>query len=259
MSTILFDQIVYGPIHSRRLGVSLGINISPTDGKRCSFNCIYCECGLNEERPAHTRAPRREEVREALHAKLTAMRQEGVHPDVITFSGNGEPTMHPEFAGIIDDTIALRNKLCPEAKVAVLSNSTMLHKEAVFRALLKVDDNLMKLDAVSDKLIRLIDDPEIKDFSAGELIGQLQRFNGQLTIQTIFLRGVRDGVVIDNTGDDDVSAWIEALKSINPHKVMIYTIDRETPVKSLEKVPVDELNAIAARVRAAGLEVSVSA
>lgn len=259
MSTILFDQIVYGPIHSRRLGVSLGVNISPPDGKRCSFNCIYCECGLNEERPASRRAPRREEVRQALESKLLQMRTEGVFPDVITFSGNGEPTMHPEFSGIIDDTIALRDRLCPEAKVAVLSNSTMLHKEDVFQALLKVDENLMKLDSVSDERIRQIDDPEMKDFTAEKLIRQLKRFNGKLIIQTIFLRGERDGIIIDNTSDEEVSEWIAALKEINPQKVMIYTIDRETPVKSLQKISLDELNAIAERVREAGFEVSVSA
>lgn len=259
MSTILFDRIVYGPIHSRRLGVSLGVNISPPDGKRCSFNCIYCECGLNEERPAHERAPLREEVERALELKLRQMQLEKVHPDVITFSGNGEPTMHPEFGKIIDDTLALRDRLCPEAKIAVLSNSTMLHKEDVFQALLKVDENLMKLDSVSDKRIRQIDDPAINNFTSRELISQLKRFNGKLSIQTIFLRGERDGVVVDNTSDEEVAAWIGALKEINPQKVMIYTIDRETPVKSLRKVSIEELNIIAARVRDAGFDVTVSA
>ena len=259
MSTILFDQIVYGPIHSRRLGVSLGINISPSDGKRCSFNCIYCECGLNEERIAHIRAPRRADVQQALEVKLLQMKSDNVYPDVITFSGNGEPTMHPEFAGIIEDTIMLRDHLCPEAKVAVLSNSTMLHKEDVFHALLKVDECIMKLDSVIDERICQIDDPEIKDFTAKELIRQLMRFDGKLTIQTIFLRGERDGIIIDNTSEEELSLWIEALRKINPRKVMIYTIDRETPVKSLRKVSKDELNAIADRVREAGFEVSVSA
>ena len=258
MSTILFDQIVYGPVHSRRLGISLGINISPMNGKRCSFNCIYCECGLNEERRTHMPAPRRKEVQQALETKLQQLTSKGVNPDVITFSGNGEPTMHPEFEGIIDDTLALRNQLCPKAKVAVLSNSTMLHNESVFQALLKVDDNLMKLDSVLDERIRQIDDPEIKNFTSKELIRQLKRFAGKLVIQTIFLRGERNGVIIDNTSEAEVSAWIEALKEINPRKVMIYTIDRETPIKSLQRLLPEELNTIAARVQAAGLDVSVS-
>ena len=258
MSTQLFYQIVYGPVNSRRLGVSLGVNISPTDGKRCSFNCIYCECGLNEERPAKKNAPLREEIQYALETKLLQMNTEGIHPDVITFSGNGEPTLHPDFAGIIDDTLKLRNQQCPLARVAVLSNSTMLHKDDVFQALCKVDDNIMKLDSVSDMRIKQIDDPENKHFSSVALVRQLCRFNGCLIIQTMFLRGVRDGVVIDNTGKDDITAWIDALKKINPRKVMIYTISRETPVKLLQKISRIELETIAERVRNEGFEVSVS-
>jgi len=258
MATLLFDQIVYGPIHSRRLGVSLGINLSPMDGKRCTFDCIYCECGLNAERHAHTPAPSREKVKEALTQKLTLMKTEGIHPDVITFSGNGEPTMHPDFAGIIDDTLSLRDELCPEAKVAVLSNSTMLHKEEVVLALCKVDDNLMKLDAATDKLIEQIDQPVIHDFTVKKLIEQLCRFNGKLTIQTIFLQGEHNGVQIDNTHDEDVNLWIEALKKIRPKKVMIYTISRETPVKTLQKVSINTLEKIAEKVRNAGFPVSIS-
>ena len=256
---LLFDQIVYGPVHSRRLGVSLGINISPTDGKRCSFNCIYCECGLNEDRPTKQQAPNRDDIQNALETKLLQMINEGSLPDVITFSGNGEPTLHPEFAGIIDDTLTLRNRLCPQARVAVLSNSTMLHKESVFQALCKVDDNIMKLDSAFDMRIRQIDDPENKHFTSDELIRQLCRFNGQLIIQTMFLRGVRDDLIIDNTIDNEIAIWIKALKQINPRKVMIYTINRETPVKTLQKISRSELEAIAERVRKEGFEVSISA
>jgi wyosine [tRNA(Phe)-imidazoG37] synthetase (radical SAM superfamily) len=258
MATLLFDQIVYGPVHSRRLGVSLGVNISPADGKHCSFNCIYCECGLNEQRQPKQKAPKRETVLQAMEAKLLQMKSEGIYPDVITFSGNGEPTLHPEFAGIIDDTLALRDRLCPQARVAVLSNSTMLHKEHVFQALCKVDDNIMKLDSVSDSRIQQIDDPQIRDFSADDLVRQLCRFDGQLIIQTMFLRGERDGFAIDNTRDEEVTSWIDALLKINPRKVMIYTIDRETPVKSIQKISAFELEAIAARAREKGFEVVVS-
>ncbi|MDR1380419.1 MAG: radical SAM protein [Tannerella sp.] len=258
MPTLLFDEIVYGPVKSRRLGTSLGINISPANGKRCTFNCIYCECGLNEERRTKTPAPPRESVKQALTEKLTAMRTEGICPDVITFSGNGEPTMHPDFAAIIDDTLEIRDRLCPEAKVAVLSNSTMLHREDVIRALCKADENLMKLDAANDDLIGWIDQPEIHGFTAEKLIGQLCRFNGKLIIQTIFLEGEHRGVSIDNTRDEDVARWIEALKKIRPQKVMIYTVSRETPVKTLRKTPVETLEQIAEKVRQAGFEVSVS-
>jgi len=258
MATLLFDRIVYGPVVSRRLGVSLGVNISPPDGKHCSFNCIYCECGLNEQRRPNQKSPQRETVRQAIEANLLQLKAEGIVPDVITFSGNGEPTLHPEFAAIIDDTLALRDRFYPQTRVAVLSNSTMLHSDSVFQALCNVDDNIMKLDSVSDIRIRQIDDPINVNFSSEELIRQLCRFNGQLIIQTIFLRGKRDGIVIDNTSDEEVAIWIDALKQINPRKVMIYTIDRETPIKSLQKIPASELESIAQRVRKEGIAVTVS-
>ena len=258
MATLLFDQIVYGPVRSRRLGVSLGINLSPPDGKRCTFDCIYCECGLNMERITHSPAPSRENVRIALAGKLAQMKTEGFLPDVITFSGNGEPTMHPEFAGIIADTIDMRDKLCPSTKVAVLSNSTMLHKEEVMQALCKVDESLMKFDAATDELITLIDQPAIPDFTAQKLINHLVRFKGKLAVQTMFLQGAYQDIRIDNTRVEDVEKWVDALHIIQPEKVMIYTINRETPVKSLTKIPSETLEKIADKVRATGFHVTVS-
>jgi wyosine [tRNA(Phe)-imidazoG37] synthetase (radical SAM superfamily) len=198
-------------------------------------------------------------VRQALAEALAKMRREGVTPDVITFSGNGEPTMHPDFAGIIDDTLLIRDELCPTAKVAVLSNSTMLHKNEVMEALMKIDDNLMKFDAAENHLMNMIDQPVIHDFTAEKLIRQLCLFNGKLTVQSIFLKGEHNGVSFDNTTGENVKRWIEALKRIRPRKVMIYTINRETPVKTLEKIPPESLQIIADKVREAGFEVSVSA
>lgn len=259
MSTILFDKIVFGPVHSRRLGVSLGMNLLPVDGKLCSFNCIYCECGLNEERRTRTKLPAREEVKEALIRKLTDMQAEGIAPDVITFAGNGEPTMHPEFGGIIEDTIATRNRFFPSAKIAVLSNSTQLHKEEVFQALNKVEDNILKLDSVLDTRIRQLNAPHSPSFTFDRLLEQLCRFNGNLIIQTMFLRGELDGVSVDNTTEAEIEGWLEALKRIKPKQVMIYTIDRETPVKALKKVSKEELESIAGRARREGFDVSVSA
>jgi wyosine [tRNA(Phe)-imidazoG37] synthetase (radical SAM superfamily) len=259
MATALFDKIVYGPVHSRRLGVSLGINLSPADGKRCTFNCIYCECGLNEERKTDAHAPSRENVKQALAAALVKMQaNDGMKPDVITFSGNGEPTMHPDFAAIIEDTLTVRNELCPTAKIAVLSNSTMLHKKEVVEALLKIDGNLMKFDAAEDELIRIIDQPAVHNFTAERLIEQLLLFNGKLTVQSIFLRGEHKGVFFDNTAGESVERWLDALKRIQPQKVMIYTVSRETPVKTLEKIPMETLLQIAGKVRSAGFDVSVS-
>ena len=257
MPTNLFNQIVYGPVHSRRLGLSLGINLSPPDGKRCTFNCIYCECGLNEERKACHPSPSREDVRQALSGKLAQMNVEGIVPDRITFSGNGEPTMHPAFSSIITDTLEIRNRFCPSAKIAVLTNSTLLHKADVVSALCRADENLMKLDAATDELIRLIDQPVKNDFTAAKLVEQLCSFNGKLIIQSIFLSGEYRGVRIDNTGDAAIDAWLAALQKIRPQKVMIYTIDRETPVKSLQKIPLTALEEIAAQVRNRYIKVDV--
>lgn len=259
MPTILFDKIVFGPIHSRRLGVSLGINLLPADGKLCSFNCIYCECGLNEDHRTRSKLPTRAEVKEALITQLSSMQAEGTAPDVITFAGNGEPTMHPDFEGIIDDTIEARNRFFPKAKIAVLSNATMLHKDTVFRALNRVEDNILKLDSVLDSRIQQLNVPNSPAFTFDRLLEQLCRFKGNLIIQTMFLKGEVDGQSITNTTEHEISGWLEALKQIKPKQVMIYTVDRETPVKNLRKVSKEELEAIADRARREGFDVTVSA
>ena len=258
MSTILFDKIVFGPIHSRRLGISLGMNLLPTDGKICSFNCIYCECGLNEHHVTHTKLATREQVKVALEQKLISMKEEGLTPDVITFAGNGEPTLHPQFGGIIDDTIETRNRLCPSAKIAVLSNSTMIQKEEVFEALNKIEDNILKLDSVLDRRIRQIDAPKSPSFNFEHLLKGLCRFNGNLIIQTMFLKGEVNGESVNNMTEEEIVGWIEALKQIRPKQVMIYTIDRETPVKNLQKATKEELDTIAERARKEGFDVTVS-
>lgn len=253
----LFDKIIFGPVRSRRLGVSLGVNLLPVDAKICSFDCIYCECGFNttmQESPL----PTREQVYAALEVKLREMVAANELPDVITFAGNGEPTLHTQFKDIIDDTIALRDRYCPEAKVSVLSNSTRIHKPAVFRALQQVDNNILKFDSAIESTVQRLDRPVSKQFTVNRQIEDLKRFNGNLIIQTLFLRGkLKDGA-IDNTTEEEVSLWLEALKIIRPKQVMIYSIDRETPTKGLEKVPLETLQQIAERTRKIGFEVMVS-
>lgn len=254
---ILFDQVIFGPIHSRRLGLSLGVNLLPIDAKICSFNCLYCECGFNTtimEFPF----PTREQVKEILSTKLTQMFSTNETPDVITFAGNGEPTLHPDFEGIIDDTLALRNELCPSAKVSVLSNSTRVHKPKIFKALLKVDNNILKFDSAIDRTMKMLDQPVGKHINVEWLIEQLQRFEGKLIIQTMFIRGEYNGETIDNTTEEEVTAWIKALEIVKPQQIMIYSLDREAPVSNLQKVSVTELNKIAERAREAGFVVSVA-
>lgn len=253
----LFDQVIFGPIKSRRLGLSLGVNLLPVDAKICSFNCIYCECGFNTTMN-NFRYPTREEVKQILEQKLTGMVHDNQLPDVITFAGNGEPTLHPHFDTIIADTLALRDLLCPSAKVSVLSNSTRIHKPHIFNALKTVDNNILKFDSAIESTMHLIDQPQSKQVTVDWLINELKKFEGNLIIQTMFLRGEVDGQSFDNTTENEVNSWIAALKEIRPRQVMIYSLDRDTPVDTLRKVAVDELNRIADRARAAGFEVSVA-
>jgi len=248
MSTFLFDKIIFGPVRSRRLGVSLGVNLLPIDSKVCSFNCIYCECGWNpEKREKKVVLPTREEVKKLLKHKLLEMKAEGELPDVITFAGNGEPTLHPDFEAIIDDTVQLRDQLDPNGKIAVLSNSTMLNKASVVNALKKVDDNILKLDSAIPETVNIIDCP-VGRFSLAETIENLKKFKGQLIIQTLFLRGNFRGQAVDNTTTKEIDALIKAIKEIRPRQVMIYTIARDTPAENLEKVSSKDLKRIGTQI-----------
>ena len=253
MSTIIYPSPIFGPVQSRRLGISLGINLLPRDGKVCSFDCIYCECGFNEDHRPTLLLPTREEVATALEHKLQLMAEDGQMPDVLTFAGNGEPTCHPHFAEIIDDTIRLRDQYCPKAKVSVLSNSTMIHRQAVHDALMRVDNNILKLDTVDADFINKVDHPN-GTYDVEAIIERMKAFNGHLIIQTMFLKGPG----IDNTTDDYVTPWLDAVKDIAPQQVMIYTIDRETPDQSLRKASREELDAIRDRVIAAGIPCTAS-
>jgi len=259
MATFLFDEIIFGPVRSRRLGVSLGINLLPTKKKFCNFNCIYCEGGWTEDfEKTKESLPRRADVFKALDKKLSEMKVSNKPPDVITYAGNGEPTLHPEFTGIIDDSIILRDKYFPKAKIAVLSNATTIKNEAIKEALLKVDKNILKLDSAFDSTVKIHNQPKGTPDTA-ELIDTLASFNGKVIIQTLFLRGTFNGKAVDNTTPSEMSAWLEALVKIKPSEVMIYTISRDTPEGGqLIKVPGRELREIAARVEKLGIRTQVS-
>ena len=252
---MLFDSIVYGPIRSRRLGVSLGVNLMPTTAKLCTFDCVYCECGWNQP-ISHPQIPTREQVRDALEYQLSTL---DVQPDVITFSGNGEPTLHPDFLGIIQDTCALRDQYCPNAKVSVLSNSTQLGRKDVVEALLLCDNRILKLDSAIDTTMQLIDKPVNQHLTVAQIVQWISLFEGNFTLQTCFLRGEYEGRVIDNTTPEELSAWYQIVDILHPKQVMIYVIDRATPLQTLSKVPADEMEAIAAPLREKGIDVIVSA
>lgn len=259
MQRVLFHSTIFGPIHSRRLGTSLGVNLSPVDGKICSFDCLYCEAGFNAQGPGNGVLPPRSEVSRLLEEKLAAMHEAGEWLDVITFSGNGEPTLHPDFAGIVDDTIALRDRYFPGAKVSVLTNSTRIDREDVAEALLRVDNNILKLDSATEETMRALDRPNAPGFTVERVVERLCRFAGTGIIQTMMLRGHSGGIEIDNATDREVSALIEAYRKIAPREIMLYSIDRTTPARWLEKVPIEELRRIGERIeRETGIPVQVN-
>jgi len=257
MATVIYPSPIFGPVRSRRLGISLGVNLMPADGKMCSFDCIYCECGFNSDHRPTLPRPTRQEVKAALKAKLEEMCSCGELPDVITFAGNGEPTLHPDFPLIIRDTIEVRNLLCPEAKISVLSNATMAMRPAVRDALMLVDNNIQKLDTVNAEYIHTVDRPGGR-YDVENIIEALKKFHGHVMVQTMFLKGTFNGKDVSNTSEDFFLPWLERVCEIAPEQVMIYTIDRETPASGLQKASHEELDKIAKLVEDAGLKVSVS-
>ncbi len=257
MSGILFDEIVFGPVKSRRFGISLGINLLPLQGKLCTFNCIYCECGLTEERKKEkSKLFTAAEITSSLQNRFKALKTGGLNPDNITFAGNGEPTLHPEFENIIDETIRLRDEYFPKAKITVLSNATRLDRENVKRALLRIDNNVLKLDAGTDATFQAINRPT-HPITLENILVQLKGFGGNLTIQTMLIRGEVDGKQVDNTTEDELLHYLGHLKELNPKLVMLYPIDRQTPYKTLVKVPETEFRALAVRIEEMGIKAEV--
>lgn len=233
-----FDDIVFGPIFSRRLGSSLGVNLLPSKGKLCNFDCVYCECGWNKDGIAERVFPRLEEVKAALEEKMSKAASEGVPVDSITFSGNGEPTMNPDFPEIIDVTLELRDRYFPDAKVSVLSNATLIGRPAVAEALMKVDNPILKIDASSDSLIAQINKP-VGRYRLDEVVEAMMKFEGRFVLQTMFLKSPD----FDTAEPDALEKWMEIVRKVEPREIMVYTIDRETPDKSLAKYTVEEMTA----------------
>lgn len=255
MATFLFEDIIVGPIQSRRMGLSLGVNLLPLKHKFCNFNCIYCECGLNQPFAGtiEQELPSRAQVAESLSLTLQTMPQK---PNAITFAGNGEPTIHPNFAQIIDDVIELRNAYSPQSEIVVLTNATQLFKPEIVTALQKVDRCMCKLDSAIPETIAAINQPANENFLEN-FVHNVPLFKGKKIIQTMFLRGTVNGKTIDNTTNAEIDALINVYKQVQVEVVFIYTIQRETPV-ALETVSREELVRIAQRMQAAGIAVSIS-
>lgn len=256
MATFLFNDIIFGPIKSRRLGVSLGVNLLPIDNKICNFNCIYCECGWNQK-SSSIKFPSKDIVLKMMETRLVQMSNTGELPDVITFAGNGEPTIHPDFPSIIEGTLLLRDKFCPQAQVAVLTNATMLHSTAVLNALLSIDRAILKMDSAVENTRAKINLPA-KHIPLDTLVQQFSLFGSKLVIQTLFLRATFDGVEIDNTTKDELDALLNIYKRLNPSEVMIYCIDRDTPLQSVYKITSERMDEISRLISSYGIKVSVS-
>lgn len=231
-----FDDIVFGPIFSRRLGSSLGVNLLPSKGKLCNFDCVYCECGWNKDGVGDRTFPLLADIGSALEAKLSSLAAEGGKVDSITFSGNGEPTMHPDFPEVIDITLRLRDRFFPEAKVSVLSNATLIGRKAVADALMRVDNPILKLDASTDELVRMINKP-VGTYRLDEVVKNMKLFGGNFVLQTMFLKSPD----FNTAAPEALARWMDIVREVRPREIMVYTIDRETPDKSLEKYTVEQM------------------
>ena len=251
---MLFSRIIYGPIHSRRLGNSLGINLLPSDRKICNFDCVYCECGFAEKMASKATLPTVQEYAMALEE---ALKQADLDIDTITFSGNGEPTLHPNFLEIVQVTRTLRDRYFPNAKISLLSNATKIDTKK--DAIMLCDNRILKLDSAVDATLQLIDRPVEHDLTAEKIIEKLQMFEGDFVLQTCFLRGEYQGKKFDNTTPNELQAWYEAVKKTNPKQIMVYAIDRQTPVKTIEKLTFEEIQSLVLPLQEQGFDVQIFA
>ena len=247
------ETLVFGPIFSRRLGSSLGINLLPEKGKLCNFDCIYCECGWNKDGRGDTRIPTAEELRIALEAKLRACREGGERIDSITFSGDGEPTLNPAFPSIVDITLSLRDRLYPEAKVSVLRNATRLDDPAVFAALRKVDNPILKLDAADDASVRVVNRPQGR-YRVADVVAGMRRFEGDFILQTMFLRGPG----FDSSAPEVLLPWMDVVRDLHPRKVMVYTLAREAPAQGLEPFTAEQMRTLVRPLLEEGFDIQIN-
>ena len=254
MATFLWDDIVFGPIHSRRVGRSLGINLLPREAKVCTFDCVYCECGGLKRGAARHPLPTLDQVREAIEGRFAALAAEGTGIDSISFTGNGEPTLHPDFAGIIDITLAARNRWFPQAVVSVFTNATCLDRPEVVEALKKVNNPILKIDCALDEMAAVMNRPR-KGYKVADVVENMKVFGGDFVLQTMLVRGR----VVDNTTPEALEAWYRAVRELKPREIMLYSVSRDTPVAGIEKVPAEDLAAAAAPLIAEGFNIQINA
>lgn len=252
MSTFLFDNIIFGPVRSRRLGNSLGINLLPINAKFCTFNCVYCECGWNKD--VKIELPRLADIVPIME-KYFAENTNDL--DVITFAGNGEPTINPYFPEIVAETVRLRDKYLPNVKISVLTNATNLKKVKVVEALKKIDEPILKIDTFVQSDFELINQPT-SPMKIESIVDDIAENFPAPIIQTMFLRGDINGHYFDNTREESLNVYFQTLKRLQPSQVMVYSIARETPLQGLQKVSAEELEQIGNRIRDLGFNTLVT-
>lgn len=250
----LQDELVYGPVRSRRLGWSLGVNVFPPGRKICNFNCAYCQYGWTRESESAVAPedwPAPTSIADAVRLALRKIKRAGRHLDRITLAGNGEPTLHPRFSEIVERLRIVRDEECHDARLAVLSNAGTLDRPAVLDALRRVDEAYLKLDTADAGTFKRLNGAP----TGLPRILEALRTLPHVTIQSLFTRDATRRV--DNTTPEEVERWIAALKAIAPEAVHVYSVDRDPAWAALEKISKEEMQAIVDRARAAGLAATV--
>ena len=248
--------ITYGPVQSRRLGLSLGINLLPTEYKLCSFNCLYCQYGWTKKvtfAPGERLKdlPSVDAVAAALETALAELSRDHRTMDAISICGNGEPTLYPALAEVIVKVKRIRDRYQPRARVAILSNSSTVGDHAVRAALDLLDVKIMKFDAGSEEMFRQLNHPAAPVYM-GEIVAGLKALK-KIFLQSCFVQGR-----VTNADPDSVAMWIDKVREIHPLSVQVYTLDREPADKRIEKVSRTTLAWIADAVRwRAGLPAEV--
>lgn len=256
MSTILFDEMIFGPVESRRFGISLGINLLSSDIKVCNFDCIYCECGYSHyDLQIANKFTSETVLLDELNHQFKAGKYEAL--DAITYAGNGEPTLHPHFDSIARSIKLLRDKYHPNVKIVLLTNGSTLSSKRFKNAAPWIDEICIKLDAGNQEFFDTINHP-LGKFTLSQLVESIKSLEIPITIQSIFFRGMVNGNQFDNSDPKHVNAWLELIREIRPELVMIYSISRDTALESLEAISKIKLDNIAAKVHKLDINTLVS-
>ena len=256
MATFLFDKHVFGPVKSRRLGNSLGINLLSTHYKVCDFDCIYCECGWTHHKPDSKKFIEKQKFIQLLETKLSQLERDKIPVDYITYAGNGEPTLHPYFLEIAKKVSELRDQYFPKCSIALLSNGSTLSKEKIKASFAYIEDVILKIDAGHQQLFQLINRPN-EHLQLDDICNNMVNLQGNFIAQSMFLKGNADGVEFDNSDQKVVAKWKEKIQMLRPKYVQIYSISRDTPLESIQPISKERLQNIAEQLENMGIHAEV--